>query len=82
MVAGPAKMVTKRCHAGRFGYAWWSVGSTSSARFMPRISTKPPNGMGAIWKSVPDFFERQPRTAGPKPMLKRSTRMSHRRATT
>ena len=49
--------------------------------FMPRISTKPPNGIGAIWNVVPVFFDLRFRMPGPKPMLKRSIRIPHQRAT-
>ena len=35
--------------------------------FMPRISTKPPNGIGASWNVVPVFFELPLQDAGAEP---------------
>ena len=80
MVAGPAKMVTNRCHTGRLGYERGSSGDTSSASVIPLIWTKPPNGIGPRVKSVSPRFHL--RMGGPNPMLKRSTRILQRRATT
>src|SRR6185437_7229037 len=56
-----------------------SLRSNSSLGFIPVIWTKPPNGIGAIWKVVP--LCSNPSKVGPKPMEKRSTRMPHSRAT-
>jgi hypothetical protein len=50
--------------------------------FIPRISTKPPSGIGVIWNSVPVFFDRRVMMPGPNPMLNRSIRIPHQRATT
>ena len=39
------------------------------------------DGIGASWNVVPVFFERRFRIPGQKPMLNRSMRMPHQRAT-
>ena len=52
--------------------------SNSSFGFSPVIWTKPPSGIGAIWKIVPPRLK--PTSVGPNPIEKRSTRIPHSRA--
>ena len=77
-MAGPARMTRKRRQAGWFAYAPASAGSISSPAPMPAILTYPPKGTAETAHSVSPRCLR--RSTGPKPTLKRSTRIRDRRA--